>query len=608
MKKSLFFIFLGYTALFAQAPIRYDYQVPMGRKAPGLPQYGDSLQFQFNFDGQDMRIDTALYPVRFSVSHSSVCDTSGNLLLYTNGESVLNGLNEIIEGGDTLQLHADSLFYWGFDFLIQSIPQGALLLPNPAMNGIYYLFHEEYQRLYDWTLGQKRFRIPKIYLTTIDMHQNNGRGKIIEKNKVIAERDSLFGIGRILSVRHANGRDWWVVVPQNGGNRFTKFLVTPDGVQTQPDIVVEQSYLPMLGEPIQAAFSPDGTKYATTGHYFESSDPYNIIRCYYYLYDFDRCTGTLYNQFIGEQTESEFFFGIFFSPDSRYLYWIHRDSSDITQFDLRDPNWYEHGELVYEWEGFNFPFPTAPAYAWNGPDGRIYISCGNGVKVIHRINSPNERGAACRFERNIEVPGINYVTLPNIPNYRLGPMDGSACDTLGINNNPMARWRWELDTGTVAMTDVRFTDLSYFEPDTWIWNFGDGTTSQDTSPVHLFPYPDTFTVCLTVSNQYSSSTYCAEVVAGQVSGTGEPTSYWRSRMQLHPNPASTAVQVNLAVPDHFTGQLHVLDILGRTVTTQSVQAQQQVTVPTADWQRGVYICVLKDREGRVQDVARLLIH
>jgi Secretion system C-terminal sorting domain len=86
------------------------------------------------------------------------------------------------------------------------------------------------------------------------------------------------------------------------------------------------------------------------------------------------------------------------------------------------------------------------------------------------------------------------------------------------------------------------------------------------------------------------------------------TSQLATILSLQPNPASTQVQVNLTLPDGFEGQLQVMDVLGRTYTTQPVQAQQQVALSTAHWQRGVYICLLKDREGRVQDMARLLIH
>ncbi|MBP9136999.1 MAG: T9SS type A sorting domain-containing protein, partial [Flavobacteriales bacterium] len=41
---------------------------------------------------------------------------------------------------------------------------------------------------------------------------------------------------------------------------------------------------------------------------------------------------------------------------------------------------------------------------------------------------------ACDFQQHaIELPTYNFNSLPNHPNYHLGPIDGSVCDSLGIN-------------------------------------------------------------------------------------------------------------------------------------------------------------------------------
>jgi len=45
---------------------------------------------------------------------------------------------------------------------------------------------------------------------------------------------------------------------------------------------------------------------------------------------------------------------------------------------------------------------------------------------------------------------------------------------------------------------VEFYDLSYGDPETWQWSFGDGGTSVEQDPVHLYQAPGTFTVSLTV--------------------------------------------------------------------------------------------------------------
>jgi hypothetical protein len=67
------------------------------------------------------------------------------------------------------------------------------------------------------------------------------------------------------------------------------------------------------------------------------------------------------------------------------------------------------------------------------PDGKIYMSCTNGLDYIHVINNPNALGASCGFvQHGIQLPYYNSSGLPNHPNYHLGPLTGSICDSLNI--------------------------------------------------------------------------------------------------------------------------------------------------------------------------------
>jgi gliding motility-associated-like protein len=60
---------------------------------------------------------------------------------------------------------------------------------------------------------------------------------------------------------------------------------------------------------------------------------------------------------------------------------------------------------------------------------------------------------------------------------------------------------------TVTYTDIQFTDWSLGNPVSWMWNFGDGATSGDTSwlqnPMYSYSqeYGSNYTVTLTVTNQ-----------------------------------------------------------------------------------------------------------
>jgi len=50
------------------------------------------------------------------------------------------------------------------------------------------------------------------------------------------------------------------------------------------------------------------------------------------------------------------------------------------------------------------------------------------------IHNPDEPGLACNMEQHgIALDRYFSNSLPNHPNYHLGPVDGSVCDSLGIN-------------------------------------------------------------------------------------------------------------------------------------------------------------------------------
>ena len=51
------------------------------------------------------------------------------------------------------------------------------------------------------------------------------------------------------------------------------------------------------------------------------------------------------------------------------------------------------------------------------------------------IDNPNALGNNCNvIQQGVQLLSYNSTSIPNIPNFRLGPIDGSLCDTLGIDN------------------------------------------------------------------------------------------------------------------------------------------------------------------------------
>lgn len=55
-----------------------------------------------------------------------------------------------------------------------------------------------------------------------------------------------------------------------------------------------------------------------------------------------------------------------------------------------------------------------------------------------------------------------------------------------------------------APLNVQFTDLSTQNPTSWQWNFGDGSSSDEQNPAHIYNNPGIYTVQLTVTNSHGT--------------------------------------------------------------------------------------------------------
>lgn len=125
------------------------------------------------------------------------------------------------------------------------------------------------------------------------------------------------------------------------------------------------------------------------------------------------------------------------------------------------------------------------------------------------MHYPDEEGIACDVrQHSLLMPTMFARGIPNFPHYRLGPLDGSSCDTLGMDSHPVAKFRYEADS--LDHLDIRFTDLSYFRPEIWTWDFGDGSAAVTTQhPYHTYERNGNYRVCLTVRNENTRERFLA---------------------------------------------------------------------------------------------------
>ena len=345
----------------------------------------------------------------FRHTHGNISDATGNMMFYTNGYYLADATNDTMQNGSGINPGAYANFASdGF-----AIAQAALIIQKPSSNSIYYMFHGSCDN-YMMTTG---CRMHQLYLTTIDMNGNGGLGNVITKNVPVII-DTL-NTGKIAATRHANGIDWWVMVHRVNSNQFIKLLITPTvilGPYTQNIGVTRQ------WDAGQAWFSQDGKKYA-----------------YYYvnggldIFDFDRCTATLSNAVhVTMPFENGYNVGMAISPGSNALY--VSNTQHVYQFDLTAANIAASQLTVATYDSFVSVFPGFPSgfatlfgLSALAPDGKIYITTGNGTIHMHTIDNPDVIGLGCNVnQHSVQLQSVYFNTLPNHPNYFLG------CDsTLG---------------------------------------------------------------------------------------------------------------------------------------------------------------------------------
>jgi hypothetical protein len=275
-----------------------------GSISPNNDAYGLSI-LSFT-DGSLLLSDNQESDLNFNDTDAAISDKDGNLLFYFNGIDIYGPSHQIMEGGDTLNEYNS----FGYD-----LPQGAVIIPYPEKTNKYILFYMEEGYVAPW--GNAGVG---LYYSVIDMSQNNGLGKVIQR-KIPMVIDTL-EYGKLAVVRHANGRDWWLVTGESWKNTLLCFLVDPEGVHSTGKQFIGTPRVDGIG---QVSFSSDGSKYMM----FASVGAAGYTQ-YLDIYDFNRCSGTFSNHtHFDLVTGGSFNGGAILSPNSRWLYvpsgnWLYK--------------------------------------------------------------------------------------------------------------------------------------------------------------------------------------------------------------------------------------------------------------------------------------------
>jgi hypothetical protein len=157
--------------------------------------------------------------ITFRGTEATISSSNGNLLMSSNGVQIADATGNTMMNGDSLNPGME----------VNGNPRGLLLdyanifLPYPDDTTKYVLFHHTC----DW--DGTSYPAYEVFYSVIDMTMNGGMGGVDSSQKnVVALQDTL-GWG-LAACRHANGRDWWIVVLKNQSDIAFTILFTPSGV------------------------------------------------------------------------------------------------------------------------------------------------------------------------------------------------------------------------------------------------------------------------------------------------------------------------------------------------------------------------------------------
>lgn len=335
---------------------------------------------------------------------SVMSDSNGNLLFYTNGDTIWNKNHLVMSNGTGL-------------LNCQSASQGGLIIKKPNSTNLYYIFTND--------CGENN-GVSGIHYSIVDISLNVGLGAVTTKNSLLYAPSTE----KFTATYHCNGTDIWLLGQIRNSNQFCAYLLTNAGINTVP-IISNIGYFHNDNSffilPGTMKFSPNSNKLAVVYSIY----PLGIEE----LFDFNNTTGILSNLISLPPDTSVY--GASFSPDNSKLY-IQSGSAigvigKIYQYDLSSNipiTIISSKNKVFEKKLNN----NLLCLQLN--NGKIYGAIYN-TDTLLVINNPNTYSTACNILSNgVYLNGrVCAENLPQFVENYFSPTPTNSICSVGIKNN-----------------------------------------------------------------------------------------------------------------------------------------------------------------------------
>lgn len=422
---------------------------------------------------------------------ATICDTSGNLLFYTNGEKIWNKNHQIMENGNGL------LGHW-------SSTQSSLIVPLPKSDSLYYVFTTD-------AVGQ----FNGLRYSIVNINANNGLGKVTDAKNILLQTPVC---EKLTATHHENGEDIWLISHGWRDNIFNTYLITRKGIVTCPvksSIGSEHYIFEPTGQPSIATaqgamkLTPDGKTLAVIvfgGFRVE-------------LFDFDKNTGNVLN-LKASLNNLSLPYSLEFSPNQQYLYVGADDEKKLYQYDISVP-----GNLINSTIKVIYSHPSQAITGLQmALDGKVYQAVIQG-SFTSRIYRPDSLGDSALFAYN----GFNLggkrseYGLPNFvtsyfhqPDYDFGYETSCSSNTVIFKpktSQTLTTQQWKvynnniaIDSSTLYSPSFTFSDTGWYAIE-WVVNNTDTVKKNVFVDAPILPLKDTLVCNLSSLNIQIPDTY-----------------------------------------------------------------------------------------------------
>lgn len=297
---------------------------------------------------------------------ATICDPSGQLLFFTDGQTVWNRIFVTMPHGENL--------YGG-----RSSTQSAIIVPKPGDPYKYYLF----------TIDTENGDRGLIY-SVVDMSLDNGLGDILWDQKNIPLKKDV--TEKLSAVSHNNNTDYWILT-HDTLNHFISYLLTENGLSTS---FSSEGFISHNDHKVgYLKFSPDSKRVACAVNGLDEVE----------VYEFDAQNGKIVPGTAIMLQGLAGAYGVEFSSDGTQLYVSYEDAltGRIAQFDLEagDGSQIPVANSIKPYVGFDYQYLFGALQL--APDGTIMVAKFKhdyiGSKFLDVIRNPNSYDD-CDFRHN----------------------------------------------------------------------------------------------------------------------------------------------------------------------------------------------------------------